>query len=92
MSGGCGSAAARGEYYLSQARRDLSEHARQMPLSKDDMAKVEQATRDQIAALLRAMMGKEQQVSVVFTENDVAQARPRPEAAGISDAAAGERK
>ncbi|MBX3358717.1 MAG: DUF4230 domain-containing protein [Phycisphaeraceae bacterium] len=82
-----------GEYYLSQARRDLAEHARQMPLSRDDLAKVEQATRDQITALLRAMLGDDKPISVIFTDDRGGVARSRVHAPpGLTDAATGDGK
>ena len=46
-----------GEYYLGQARRSLSEQARGIVLSPEDAELVEEATRDQIRALVRGLVG-----------------------------------
>lgn len=55
-----------GEYYLGQARRSLAEEARRLVLAPEDAELVEEATREQIAALVRGLVGDKMAVSVVF--------------------------
>lgn len=55
-----------GEYYLGQARRSLAEEARRVVLAPEDAELVEQATREQIVALVRGLVGKDRAVTVVF--------------------------
>jgi hypothetical protein len=57
-----------GEYYLSQARKDLPEEARDLVLLPQDAAKVEQVTREQVARLVQAIVGDEASVRVEFEE------------------------
>ena len=57
-----------GEYYLSQARKDLPETARDLILLPVDAANVERVTKEQVTALMKAIVGKESDVEVVFSE------------------------
>jgi hypothetical protein len=57
-----------GEYYLSQARRDVNDQARELVLLPEDAAKVERATKDQVGALLRTIVGEKAAVSVAFKD------------------------
>ncbi len=55
-----------GEYYLGQARRSLSEEARGIVLAPEDAEQVEEATREQIRALVRGLVGDGAAVTVIF--------------------------
>jgi len=55
-----------GEYYLSQARKDATDEARELVLLPQDAAKVEQVTREQVAALVKSIVGKDADVQVVY--------------------------
>jgi hypothetical protein len=57
-----------GEYYLSQARRDASDQARELVLLPEDAARVEQCTKEQVAALVRSIVGQKADVQVVFKD------------------------
>lgn len=57
-----------GEYYLGLARKALTERARAMPLSPADEAFVRRTTREQVADLVRAIVGPG--VSVRVTLDD----------------------
>lgn len=56
-----------GEYYLGLARKALTERARQMRLSEADAEKVQITTKEQVAALVTQLVGKEASVDVVFS-------------------------
>jgi hypothetical protein len=57
-----------GEYYLGQARRDLPDEARELVLLPEDTAKVERVTKEQVEALVKAIVGDRADVTVVFGE------------------------
>jgi Protein of unknown function (DUF4230) len=57
-----------GEYYLSQARKDASDQARELVLLPQDAKKVEERTSEQVAALVKSMVGQEADVRVVFKD------------------------
>lgn len=61
-----------GEYYIGQARRSLADRARAMTLSATESQKVEDATRDQVAALVRAIAGEQSRVRVIFEDEQPA--------------------
>lgn len=63
-----------GEYYLGLARKDLTDRGRAMALSPEESEKVESATREQIAGLVRAIAGRDARVVVVFEEQATAKA------------------
>jgi hypothetical protein len=55
-----------GEYYLGLARRSLHEQARELVLAPEDARMVEEATREQVRDLVRAIVGREASVVVVY--------------------------
>lgn len=55
-----------GEYYLGLARKALTERARQMRLSETDAEKVASTTKEQVASLVKGIVGSEARVDVVF--------------------------
>ncbi len=57
-----------GEYQLGQARKGLYEAARAMTLRDADARLVEDATRDQVIALVKAVAGERTAVEVRFIE------------------------
>ncbi len=57
-----------GEYWLGQARRGLYEEARRLTLSPDDAEEVRRATREQVAAMVRRVVG-DVPVTVSFEES-----------------------
>lgn len=57
-----------GEYHLGLARRGLYEAARRMTLHPGDAQQVEQATREQVESLVRAIAGERTAVEVRFAE------------------------
>ena len=62
-----------GEYVLGLARRDLAERARNMTLAPDDADKVAEATRTQVAKVVRTLLGEDVAVRVEFAdESDLA--------------------
>jgi hypothetical protein len=58
-----------GEYYLSQARKDATDQARELVLLPEDAVKVEQGTQEQVASLVRSIVGARPDVKVVFKED-----------------------
>lgn len=56
-----------GEYYLGLARRDAAPAARDLVLRPDDQAKVDQTTREQVAAMVRSIVGNVD-VRVIFED------------------------
>lgn len=56
-----------GEYFLSQARRDAAAAAAALELRPEDAARVEDATRNRLAALVRSIAGPDVGVIVRFT-------------------------
>lgn len=63
-----------GEYYLGQARRDVSKAAREMTLRAEDARRVEDSTRERVAAMVRSIVGERIDVVVVL-EDDAGPAR-----------------
>jgi hypothetical protein len=57
-----------GEYYLSQARKDVNDQARELVLLPEDAAKVEKTTKEQVGALLKTIVGEKAAVSVAFKD------------------------
>jgi hypothetical protein len=57
-----------GEYYLSQARRDLSDQARELVLLPEDAARVEKTTKEQVGAMVRSIVGAKASVEVTFKD------------------------
>jgi hypothetical protein len=57
-----------GEYYLGQARKDVNDQARELVLLPEDTSKVERTTKEQVAALIRTVVGEKASVSVVFRD------------------------
>jgi hypothetical protein len=57
-----------GEYILSQARKDASDEARELVLLPEDAAKVEQVTKEQVGKLMKAVVGEDAEVEVVFSK------------------------
>ncbi len=57
-----------GEYYLSQARRDLSDQARELVLLPEDAERVEKTTKEQMAAMIRSIVGAKASVEVIFKD------------------------
>jgi len=55
-----------GEYHLGLARTRLYERARRAPLSAEDQARLDEATRVQITALIRTLSGPPAHVEVRF--------------------------
>lgn len=55
-----------GEYYLGQARRALHDEARALLLSDRDAELVERTTREQLAEVVRRVVGPRAEVAVVF--------------------------
>lgn len=53
-----------GEYFLGLARRALSEQARKMRLSPEDAEQVARATKEQVAKVVRAVVGADAMVEV----------------------------
>lgn len=56
-----------GEYWLGQARKGLYDEARRLSLSPEDAVRVREMTREQVALLLRKIVG-EAPVRVAFTD------------------------
>src|SRR4051812_2070604 len=56
-----------GEYYLSQARKDLPGEARDLVLLPEDAAKVEAVTKQQVAAMVKSIVGQDADIVVVFS-------------------------
>lgn len=56
-----------GEYHLGLARRGLYERAREMTLSHDDAQMVRETTREEVAALVKRLVGERAAVEVVFS-------------------------
>jgi hypothetical protein len=57
-----------GEYVLSEARKGVSDEARELVLLPEDAAKVEQVTKEQVAKLVKSIVGDESEVNVVFSK------------------------
>ncbi len=57
-----------GEYVLGLARRALGEQARHMRLREEDAEQVREATREQVARLVRSIVGEQTSVGVVFDD------------------------
>lgn len=57
-----------GEYYLGLARRSLYERARELVLSPEDAAMVREATKRQIEAMVRRIVGRDAGVVVHFDD------------------------
>jgi hypothetical protein len=57
-----------GEFYLGLARRDLSERARELTLSAEDAEFVRRATREQVEALAKRIVGMGSEVRVEFDD------------------------
>lgn len=55
-----------GEYYLGLARTGLYQRAREMTLTDEDRARLEQMTREQLTDLVRTLLGEETTVQVEF--------------------------
>lgn len=55
-----------GEYHLGLARRSLHEQARELVLAPEDARMVEEATREQVRDLVRAIVGRDVAVTVVY--------------------------
>lgn len=70
-----------GEYVLGLARRDLAERARSMTLTPDDADKVAEATRTQVAKVVRTILGDDVAVHVEFNDES---GLARGEASSIS--------
>jgi hypothetical protein len=70
-----------GEYHLGLARTGLYERARRMALSEVDRRHLDEATRAQIAGLVRALTGADARVNVEFVSVEPAVASPEPGAA-----------
>lgn len=61
-----------GEYYLGQARRALHDEARALVLGDQDAAFVERTARQQLADLVKKVVGPGAEVAVVFEDRDTA--------------------
>ena len=59
-----------GEYYLSQARRDAAAAAAALELRPEDAKRVEHATRERLAALVRSIAGPDVGVIVRFAARE----------------------
>ncbi len=59
-----------GEYYLGRARRDAPLAAREMELLPEDAARVRRVTQEQVAALIRSVVGPGPEVRVVVEGGD----------------------
>jgi hypothetical protein len=57
-----------GEYWLGQARRALYEEARRLMLPPDQAAAVRHETREQVAAMVRGLVGPGAPVTVLFAD------------------------
>jgi hypothetical protein len=57
-----------GEYYRGMARKQVADQAREMRLSNDDAAKVREATRERVEALVKRLVGEEKEVVVRVEE------------------------
>lgn len=57
-----------GEYWLSQARRDVALQAQSLRLSANDMDNVRRLTKEQVAALIHTIVGDQARVDVVFDD------------------------
>lgn len=57
-----------GEYYLGVARRNLYERARELALGPEEAAMVRDATRRQVEALVRRIVGRDAAVAVFYDE------------------------
>ena len=57
-----------GEYHLGLARRDLHDRAVEVTLSPEDAAMVRRTTLEQVASLVRSVVGERVAVQVVFDE------------------------
>jgi hypothetical protein len=58
-----------GEYYLGLARRDLYQRACELTLSPEDARMVREATRQQVEALVRRIIGPNAPITIAFTED-----------------------
>ena len=67
-----------GEYHLGQARLKLYERAHDMVLSPDQALTVERLSREQIASLVRALIGPEDPVRVEFDRSELTDAQEHP--------------
>jgi len=67
-----------GEYQLGLARKGLYEAARTMTLRREDAQLVEEATRDQVVALVKAVAGERTAVEVRFVELPASRAEATP--------------
>jgi hypothetical protein len=65
-----------GEYFLGLARRDASDEARDLTLLPADETYVRTVTREQVSALVKAVVGEEASVRVLFDEETLADAAP----------------
>ena len=66
-----------GEYHLGLARRGLYDAARKMTLKPEDAHMIEDATRDRIIELVKAVAGDKTDVLVMFRDEDaVTEAKP----------------
>ncbi|MEI7656578.1 MAG: hypothetical protein WCK33_00780 [Phycisphaerae bacterium] len=59
-----------GEFYLSQARRDVAAAAASLQLRPDDAKRVEDSTRQRLAALVRSIAGPDVGVIVRFSPSE----------------------
>lgn len=57
-----------GEYWLGQARRGLYDEARRLGLSPEHAEEVRRTSREQVAALVKKIVGPDATVHVVFTD------------------------
>jgi hypothetical protein len=58
-----------GEYFVSQARKDVADVAVRLELKPADAAKVESTTREQVASLIRTIAGPDAGVVVRFIDD-----------------------
>ncbi|MBS0195410.1 MAG: DUF4230 domain-containing protein [Planctomycetes bacterium] len=59
-----------GEYYLSQARKDLPAVAQRLQLRPDDALRIESTTREQVEKLVRSIVGDSSHVAVSFLDTE----------------------
>lgn len=57
-----------GEYHLGLARKAVADQARRMTLSDADADKVQSTTREQVASLVRSIVGERAMVHVLFKD------------------------